>query len=71
MLDNKCPEALIAFMHKEGVTFQLVLPHLHRTNTVERAIQTFNCNFLQLLAAAIKTFPSVFGIVSFRKLCLR
>ena len=37
MLDNECPAGL----RHEGITFQLVPHHLHRTNSAERAIQTF------------------------------
>ena len=31
---------------KWNVTYQLVLPHTHRRNTAERAIQTFKAHFL-------------------------
>ena len=41
MLDNECPAGLKDYMRCEVITFQLVPPHLHRTNSAERAIQTF------------------------------
>ena len=47
MLDNELPESFKSFMHKEGVTFQPVLPHLHHRNTTEHAIQTFRYHFFR------------------------
>ena len=41
MLENECPAGLKYYMDREGITFQLVPPHLHRTNSAERAIHTF------------------------------
>ena len=35
MLDNECLAGLNNFMRREGVTFQLVPPHLHQTNSSE------------------------------------
>ena len=57
MLYNKCPEALESFMRKVGVTFQLVPPHLHRTNAVERAIQYFKDHFVADLSSCDPDFP--------------
>ena len=37
--------------------FQLVLPNLHRQNSVERAIQTFKNHFVAGLASVNKNFP--------------
>ena len=51
MLENECPAALKSFMCKEGVTFQLVLPHLHRTNATECSIQTFKDHFVAALSS--------------------
>ena len=36
--------------HKEGIAFKLVPPHLHRTNTAERAIQSFMSHFISCLS---------------------
>ena len=41
MLDNECPSGLKDYMRCKGITFQLVSPNLHRTNSAERAIHTF------------------------------
>ena len=38
MLDNECPGGLKLFLRDSSVNFQLVPPHLHRTNSAERAI---------------------------------
>ena len=57
MLDNKLPASLKAFMRKEGVTFQLVPPHLYRTNASERAIQTFKDNFVTAISSCDPDFP--------------
>ena len=40
MLDNECPADLKDYMRLKGITFQLVPPHLHQTNSADRAIQT-------------------------------
>ena len=57
ILDNECPASLKTLMRKEGVTFQLVPPHLHHTNDVERAIQTFNYHFVAALSSCDPYFP--------------
>ena len=42
MLNNECTAGLKDYMRREGITFQLLPPpHLHQTNSSERAIQTF------------------------------
>ena len=41
MFDNECPGGLKQFMRDSSVDFQLVPPHLHCTNAVERTIQTY------------------------------
>ena len=46
MLYNEYPDVLKDFMRCEGVTFQLVPPHLHQTNSAERNIQTFKNNLI-------------------------
>ena len=69
-LYNEFPAALKSFMRKEGITFKLVPSHLNHTNAVERAIQTFKDHFLQPLAAVTQTFPSIFGVIFYRKLQL-
>ena len=56
-LDNECPKVLQQFMIEKDERFQLVPPHLHRRNTVERAIQTFKNHFISGLASVNKNFP--------------
>ena len=41
MLNNECLTGLKKFMQNAGITFQLVPPHLHRTNDAERAISPY------------------------------
>jgi hypothetical protein len=42
---------------RKGVEYQLVLPHVHRRNAAERAIQTFKNHFLAFLATCDPDFP--------------
>ena len=56
ILDNECPASLKYFMRKEGVTFQLIPPHLHRTDDSERAIQTFKYHFVAALRSCYPEF---------------
>ena len=57
MLENKCPYSLKDYMRREGITFQLVPPHLHRTNSVERAIQTFKEHLISGITSCEPDFP--------------
>ena len=41
MLNNECPGRIKQFLRNSSVNFQLVPPHLHRTNAAECAIQTY------------------------------
>ena len=56
-LDNECSEALKAFFHDEGVTFQLAPPGIHRRNSAERAIRTFKNHFIAGLCSTDPNFP--------------
>ena len=56
-LDNKCPKVLQQFMTEKDKRFQLVPPHLHRSNSAERAIQKFKNYFITGLASVNKNFP--------------
>ena len=67
MLYNECPAGLKNFMRREGVTFQIVPPHLHQTNSSERAIQTFKDYLIAAAAAAALVFHFTFGIDCFPK----
>ena len=57
VLDNGCSKLLKKYMEVENETFQLVPPHLHRRNTAERAIQTFNNYFIYGMLSTYKDFP--------------
>ena len=57
MLDNKRPVGLKNYMLRKGVTFQLVPPHLHQTNPVERTIQTFKDHLIAVISSCNPVFP--------------
>ena len=57
ILNNECPASLKRFMHQVGIAFQLVPPHLHRTNAAERAIQNFKDNLVTGISSCDPSFP--------------
>jgi hypothetical protein len=56
-LDNEASAALKNFFTANDVEYQLVLPHCHRHNAAERAIQTFNEQFVAGLSSVDPTSP--------------
>ena len=44
-------------MQTEAIKYQLVPPHIHRRNAVERAIQTFKSHFIAGLCTTDPEFP--------------
>jgi hypothetical protein len=57
ILDNETFPALLSYFDSENILYQLVPPVQKRTNTAERAIQTFRRHFLRLLATTHPSFP--------------
>ena len=58
ILDNECNKEYKATMkEKWGVTYQLVLPDIHRRNAAESAIRMVNAHFLAILAGVAIDFP--------------
>ena len=57
MLNNEFPAGLKDYMRREGITFQLVPPHLHRTNSAERAIKTFKDHMIDVITRCDPVFP--------------
>ena len=57
ILDNEYPNDLKQAIRKQNMTFQLVPPHNHRQNAVERAIKTFKAHFLSTLATCDPEYP--------------
>jgi hypothetical protein len=57
VLDNEVSEELTTAMHKNNIQYQLVPPHMHRSNLAERAIQTFKNHFKAGLATTDPNFP--------------
>ena len=57
MIDNECPRGLKQFLRDSSVNFQLIPPHLHHTNALERAIQTHKYHLVARLSICDPNFP--------------
>ncbi len=57
VLDNKCSQDFRDTIRLNGMTYQLVPPHDHRRNLVEKAIQMFKDHFIAILCGTDKSFP--------------
>ena len=57
IIDNKASHELKTALKKKQLTYQLVPPHVHRRNAVERAISTYKNHLLAILAGADKEYP--------------
>ena len=57
ILDNECSQQLKQVILKKNMDFQLLVPHIHRQNSAERAIRTFKSHFLSTLAACDPDYP--------------
>jgi hypothetical protein len=56
-LDNEVSPALKNFFTVNGIAYQLVPPHCHRSNAAERAIGTFKEHFVAGLSSVDPSFP--------------
>jgi hypothetical protein len=56
-LDNEASAALKNFFIANDIVYQLVPPHCHQRNTVERAISTFKEHFVAGLSSVDPSFP--------------
>jgi hypothetical protein len=56
-LDNESSLAVRNYLTKQGLTYQLAPPHIHRRNNAERAIQTFKNHFIAGLCSVDPNFP--------------
>ena len=56
VLDSECPAALKQYFVARGITFQLVLPYMHRTNSAKRAIVTFKYHMITGLSSTNGSF---------------
>jgi hypothetical protein len=56
-LDNEASTALKTFFTVNDITYQLVPPHCHRRNAVERTIRTFKEHFVAELSSVDPAFP--------------
>ena len=57
LTDNECSEELKEVTKKNSMKYQLVPPHDHRRNIVEKAIQVFKDHFVLVLCGIDKKFP--------------
>jgi hypothetical protein len=56
-MDNKASTAFKYFLHSKDIQFQLVAPHVHLQNNVERVIHTFKNNLIVVMCSTDKQFP--------------
>jgi hypothetical protein len=56
-LDNEASLALRHYLTKQGITYQLAPPHIHRLNNEERTIQTFKNHFIAGICSVDPNFP--------------
>jgi hypothetical protein len=57
ILDNECPQSLKTYIKSTGATLQLAPPHMHRTNSAEKAIDIWKCHFIAGLSSVDPDFP--------------
>ena len=57
ILDNECSSEFKNAIKENEMSYQLVLPHDHRRNVAEKAIQTFKHHFVSVLCGADDDFP--------------
>ena len=56
-MDNECYSDLKEAMKNYEIDFQLYSPHMHRQNTVERAIITYKNHFMSIFSMIDSDFP--------------
>ena len=57
IMDNKTLKDLLQTITKKKIQYQLAPPHIHQTNTAEKAIQTFKNHFASGLSVCNSKFP--------------
>ena len=57
IIDNECPSGLKDYMRRGGITYKLVPHHLYRTNSDERALQTFKDHLIAGITSCGPDFP--------------
>ena len=58
IMGNECPAAVKTYLRQHNIDFQLVPPHVHRTNTAEKAIGTFKDHFITGLCSVTHIPPA-------------
>jgi hypothetical protein len=56
-LDNEASKLLKDYLYQQDITFQLVPPYSHRSNSAERAIRSFKDHLIAGLCSTDKSFP--------------
>ena len=56
-MDNEVSEDLKKYFEDSDIQFQLVPPHMHRSNAAERAVRTFKNHFIAALCTVDPLFP--------------
>ena len=56
-LDNETSDLLLQSLESADIAINLVAPHVHRRNTVERIIQTFKAHLIIILCGTDPKFP--------------
>ena len=57
VMDNETSKELLKALTTKGIDYQLAPPHMHRTNSAEKAIQTFKHHFISGLNLCHSKFP--------------
>ena len=57
ILNNECSRDFKQAILDNRMTYQLFLPHDHRRNAAEKAIQIFKDHFISVLCGTDETFP--------------
>ena len=59
VMNNIASKAIKTYLERQKTAFQLVEPHNHRANNVERAVQTFKNHLIEGLYTCNGNFPSL------------
>ena len=57
IMDNEVSEDLKKYFEDSDIQVQLVPPHMHQRNSAERAVRTFNNQFIAALCTVDHKFP--------------
>ena len=58
VMENECPDTVKEYLCDNKIYFQLVPPHIRRTNATEKSICTFKDHYLAELCSVHPNFPT-------------